>query len=85
MEAYSDNKPNKVHVDIIGNVAHVSLSTNITQVETEDGVQYEYDYHLIKVPYNFSFIKRNVYTGQMKQSSLKALRQIPLASQSFRI
>lgn len=51
MKAYSDNKPTKVHVDIIGNMAHVSLSTNITQIETEDGIQYEFDYHLVKVPY----------------------------------
>lgn len=51
MKAYSDNKPTKVHVDIIGNTAHVSLSTNIKQVEIEGGIQYEYDYHLVKVPY----------------------------------
>ena len=51
MKAYKDNKPTKVHIDIIGNMAHVSLSTNITEIEREDGIQYEYDYHLVKVPY----------------------------------
>ena len=46
MKAYTDTKPTKVHIDKIGDIAHVSLSTNITKVENE----YEYDYYLIKVP-----------------------------------
>ena len=50
MKAYKDTKPTKVHIDEIGNIAHVSLSTNVKEVEIEDKTQFEYDYYLIKVP-----------------------------------
>lgn len=45
MKAYSDNAPKPITIDVIGDIAHVSLTENV--VETEAG--FEHDYYLVKV------------------------------------
>ena len=47
MRQNSYTKPNTVEIDVIGDLAHVSIFDNIEEIE--DG--YEYDYYLIKVTY----------------------------------
>lgn len=41
--------PNNIEIDVINDVAHVSIFDNIQEVETEDGTAFEYDYYLLKV------------------------------------
>lgn len=45
MKQNSDTKPNTIKIDVIGDLAHVSIFDNIEEIE--DG--YEYDHYLIKV------------------------------------
>ena len=51
MKAKSNTKPNEIEVDIIGDLAHVSIFDNIEEVETEDGTEFEYNHYLIKITY----------------------------------
>ncbi len=45
MKAKSNTKPNEIEIDIIGELAHVSIFDNIEEIE--DG--YEYNHYLIKI------------------------------------
>ena len=47
MKQKSNTRPNEIEIDIIGELAHVSIFDNIEEIE--DG--YEYDYYLVKVIY----------------------------------
>lgn len=49
MKQRSDTKPNRIEIDVIGDIAHVSIFDNIEEIETEDGTEFEYDHYLIKV------------------------------------
>ena len=76
MKAYKDTKPTKVHIDEIGNIAHVSLSTNVKKVENE----FEYDYYLIKVPLRDNLkqdILDNFELWATRASELENKRQEP--------
>jgi len=50
MKSQSKIKPSTVEIDVIGSNANVFIFNNIVEVETDDGVIYEYDQYDFIVP-----------------------------------
>lgn len=49
MKQKSNTRPSRVQIDVINDMAHVSIFDNIEEIEAEDGTEFGYDHYLIKV------------------------------------